>query len=72
MKIIADSADISLNFLEVNIMFKAIEGGIIKRIIYERGLPFMIVEGKSRSTKKLTADLIIVKITIISQLHDCS
>jgi len=27
------------------------EGGVIKRIIYERGLPLMIVEGKSNSTK---------------------
>lgn len=32
-------------------MSKAIEGGIIKRIIYVRQLPFMIVEGEFRSTK---------------------
>jgi len=32
-------------------MSKAIEGGIIKRIIYERELPFMVIEGKSCGAK---------------------
>lgn len=32
-------------------MSQVIEGGIIKEIVYERGLPFMIVEGESCSTK---------------------
>ena len=59
-------------------MSHPIEGGVIKRIIYERGLPFMIVEGKSRSTKvylnpKVISDEYsdnLVNMTIVSMEGD--